>query len=164
MLCKSCRPSHTEHNKIGFTIFGFFYDLILNLQVAAKTLNKGRIILRRDPWKFRTFTDLPSVCAQTPRKNQDLAMWSLGAWGGAVRRIPARPAAGLAGEEVRRGLGAPRSSMVAGVGVGRRRRGVHGGARELRSRARAFRRREDRNQPTSDGAGFSRCLGASLMG
>jgi hypothetical protein len=163
-FCKSCSSSRTEHNKIGLAIFVFFYDFILNLQVTAKTLNKGRIILRRDPWKFRTFTDLPLVCTQTPGKKQDLAMWSLGAWGGAVRRIPARPAAGLAGEEVRLGLGAPRSSMAAGVGVGRRRQGVHGGATELRPRARASRRREDWNQPTSDGAGFSRCLGAVLRG
>jgi hypothetical protein len=71
--------------------------------------------VHKDPWKFRTFTDLPSVCAQTPMKNQDLALWSLGAWGGAVRRIPARPAAGLAGEEVRRGLGAPRSLWWPGL-------------------------------------------------
>jgi hypothetical protein len=41
--------------------------------------------------------------------------------GGTARRIPTRPAAGLAGEEVRRGLGAHGGLMVAGVGVGRSR-------------------------------------------
>jgi hypothetical protein len=28
MLCRSYSSSHTEHNKIRFAIFGFFYDLI----------------------------------------------------------------------------------------------------------------------------------------
>jgi hypothetical protein len=89
-------------------------------------------------------------------------MWSLGAWGGGVRRIPARPAAGLAREEVRWGLGALGSPMVAGAGVGRRRREVRGGAREMWPRRMLFRRKEDRNQPTSDSASFSLCLGAGL--
>jgi hypothetical protein len=38
MFWESCRFGYTEHNKIGFAIFGFFFDFILNLQVAAKTL------------------------------------------------------------------------------------------------------------------------------
>jgi hypothetical protein len=37
MLCKSCRSSHTEHNKIRFAIFGFFYNFKLNLQGAFET-------------------------------------------------------------------------------------------------------------------------------
>jgi hypothetical protein len=52
--------------------------------------------------------------------------------GGAARRILARPPAGLAEEEVRRGLGAHGGLMVAGVGVGWHRRGVHGGAEARR--------------------------------
>jgi hypothetical protein len=55
-------------------------------------------------------------------------MWSSGSAGGREHRIPARPAAGLAGEEVRRGLVAHCGLRMAGVGVGRRRRGVHSGA------------------------------------
>jgi hypothetical protein len=38
MFWESCSFGYTEHNKIGFGIFGFFFDFILNLQVAAKTL------------------------------------------------------------------------------------------------------------------------------
>jgi hypothetical protein len=91
-------------------------------------------------------------------------MWSLGAWGGAVRRIPARPAAGLAGEEVRRGLGAPRSSMVDEVGVGRRRRGVHGGARELRPRQAQCRLGGNTVGATSDTRSFSMCVRTDLRG
>jgi hypothetical protein len=68
--------------------------------------SKGlRIFLREDPWKVLTFTDLPSVYAQVPGKNQDLAMWSLGALAGAVRRIPARSPAVLAGGVAGEGLG-----------------------------------------------------------
>jgi hypothetical protein len=68
MLCKSCRSSHIEHNKIGFAIFGFFYDFIWNLQVTAKThqrvknhftkrplevsnLHRSTLGLRTDPWE-----------------------------------------------------------------------------------------------------------------
>jgi hypothetical protein len=51
MLCRICRFSHTEHNKIGFAIFGFFYDLIWILQVAAKTHKRGRTNFHEDPWK-----------------------------------------------------------------------------------------------------------------
>jgi hypothetical protein len=40
MLCKSCMFSHTEHNTIGFAIFGFLYDFIWNLQVLFKA-HKG---------------------------------------------------------------------------------------------------------------------------
>jgi hypothetical protein len=164
MLWESCSSCYTEHNKIEFAIVRFFCDFIWFFKVTAKTHKRGRIILHKDPWKFRTFTDLPSVCTQTPGKNQDLAMWSLGAWGGAVRWIPARPPAGLAREEVRRGLGAPRSSMVAGAGVGRCRWGVHGGARELRSPRAQCRRGDSAAGATSDRARFGMRLGAGSRG
>jgi hypothetical protein len=39
--CESCRSSHTEHNKIWFAIFVFFYDFIWNLKVSGST-QKGR--------------------------------------------------------------------------------------------------------------------------
>jgi hypothetical protein len=65
------------------------------------------------------------VCTNNPGKNSSQAMWSLGVWGDVVRRIPARPAAGLAGKDLGRGLGAHGGPMVAGVGAGRHRRGVH---------------------------------------
>jgi hypothetical protein len=49
MLRESCSSSYTEHKKIGFAIFGFFYDFISNLQDTAKTLKRWRIILHADP-------------------------------------------------------------------------------------------------------------------
>jgi hypothetical protein len=41
MLCKSGSSSYTEHNKIGFSSFGFFYKLIWNLQGTGSN-NKTR--------------------------------------------------------------------------------------------------------------------------
>jgi hypothetical protein len=38
--CRFCSSSYTEHNKIGFAIFGFLYDFILNLQGTVKTLEE----------------------------------------------------------------------------------------------------------------------------
>jgi hypothetical protein len=49
MIWEICSSSYTEHNKIGFAIFGFFYDFISNLQDTAKTLKRLRIILHADP-------------------------------------------------------------------------------------------------------------------
>jgi hypothetical protein len=37
MLWESCSSSYRKHNKIEFAFFGFFYDFILNLQVAVET-------------------------------------------------------------------------------------------------------------------------------
>jgi hypothetical protein len=37
MLCKIRRSSQIEHSKIGFAIFGFFFDFIRILQGAAET-------------------------------------------------------------------------------------------------------------------------------
>jgi hypothetical protein len=42
MLWESCSSSYTEHNKIEFAFFGFIYDFILNLQVAAITHKGGK--------------------------------------------------------------------------------------------------------------------------
>jgi hypothetical protein len=40
ILCRICSSSYTEYNKIGFAIFGFFYNFIFNLQGTAKTLKE----------------------------------------------------------------------------------------------------------------------------
>jgi hypothetical protein len=72
------------------------------------------------------------VCAKSPGSFWDLELRSSGSADGGDRRIPVSPPAGLAGEEVRRGLGAHSGLMVAGVGVGQRRRGVHGRAEARR--------------------------------
>jgi hypothetical protein len=94
------------------------------------------------------FTDVPLVCTANPGKNSNTAMQS----------------SRIAGEEVRWGLGAPRSLMVAGVGVGRRRRGVHGGARELRPRQAQCRLGNDTVGATSDTRSFSICSRTDLRG
>jgi hypothetical protein len=49
MLCRNCSPSHTEHRKIGFAIFGFLYYFILNLQVTGPNSQTGRIYLSLGP-------------------------------------------------------------------------------------------------------------------
>jgi hypothetical protein len=67
MLCKSCRSSHTEHNKIGFAIFGFFCDLLRNLQDPAKTLKGVRSIFRVGPLNFSNHTTLPFTLIVRPR-------------------------------------------------------------------------------------------------
>jgi hypothetical protein len=48
--------------------------------------------------KIRRFTTIPLVRTEAPRTQKVHAIGSLGARGGAVRRIPAMPAAGLARE------------------------------------------------------------------
>jgi hypothetical protein len=35
ILCRNCSSSYIVHNKIGFAIFGFFYDFILNSQFTG---------------------------------------------------------------------------------------------------------------------------------
>jgi hypothetical protein len=52
MCCRNCSSSQREHNKIGLAVFGFFCDLIRNLQDPAKTLKGVRSILRVGPWKI----------------------------------------------------------------------------------------------------------------
>jgi hypothetical protein len=69
ILCKSCRSSHIEHNKIGMATFTFFCDFIRILLGAAETHKRVKILitsrpledlkahnhtlgLRQGPWKF----------------------------------------------------------------------------------------------------------------
>jgi hypothetical protein len=40
MFRESCSASYTEHNKIGFASFGFFYDFIRFFRAAAKTQHR----------------------------------------------------------------------------------------------------------------------------
>jgi hypothetical protein len=49
MLCRNCKSSHTEHNKIGFAIFGFFYELIWNLQVTGSLHKTGKNLIALSP-------------------------------------------------------------------------------------------------------------------
>jgi hypothetical protein len=49
MIQGSCRSSHTEHHKIGFAIFGFLYELILNLQVTESKGKSGKNLIALIP-------------------------------------------------------------------------------------------------------------------
>jgi hypothetical protein len=46
---ESCSSGYTEHNKIGFAIFGFFNDFICILQVAAETQQRVKKHFARRP-------------------------------------------------------------------------------------------------------------------
>jgi hypothetical protein len=94
MLCKNCRTSHTENNKIGFAFFGFFYDFIWILQVAAKTHQRGKILFTKKPLEsFKRFF--------LPNSLELLGALQCSPWGlGAARpgEIPATSPASSAGE------------------------------------------------------------------
>jgi hypothetical protein len=55
MLCKSSSSSYTEHNKIGFSIFGFFYELIWNLQVTGSIHKIGKNLIALSPFELLNF-------------------------------------------------------------------------------------------------------------
>jgi hypothetical protein len=98
MLFKSCSSSHTEHKKIGFAIFGIFYHFIWILQGAAETHKRGENHFVEDLWKVSNLHRSALGLHKTPWKFLGPCNVALGAWGGAAHRIPARPAAGMAGE------------------------------------------------------------------
>jgi hypothetical protein len=69
MFCKSCSSSHTEHNKIGFAIFGFVYDLIWILQVTgSKGKNQKNLFLPKSVESFGPAHNSPWVLHSGPRK------------------------------------------------------------------------------------------------
>jgi hypothetical protein len=49
ILCRNCSSSYTERNKIGFEIFGFFYDFILNLQITGSRGKSWKNLLALGP-------------------------------------------------------------------------------------------------------------------
>jgi hypothetical protein len=53
---KSCSSSHIEHNKIGFAIFGFFYDLIWILQFAGPRGKEHKNLIVE--WPLKRFESL----------------------------------------------------------------------------------------------------------
>jgi hypothetical protein len=84
--CKSCSSSHTEHSKIGFAIFWFFYDLIWVLQVTGPKGEKLQNLLllwpleslklhtyalqssRKDPGGFWASQPYPPAAGQARRR------------------------------------------------------------------------------------------------
>jgi hypothetical protein len=69
---ETCRSSYTEYNKIEFAIFGFLYDFILNLQVAANSHKKGRIYMHSGPSNFQAFTTIPLTLTVRPPSTEML--------------------------------------------------------------------------------------------
>jgi hypothetical protein len=49
MLCKSGSSTYKENNKIGFAIFGFFCELIWNLQVTGSIHKTEKNLLALSP-------------------------------------------------------------------------------------------------------------------
>jgi hypothetical protein len=89
MLQKSCSSSYIEHNKIEFAIFGFFYDFILNLKVAAITHKGGKNHFACGPWKDLWVHNKVLGLHKTPRNHLEPYNVALGAWGGSAGEIPA---------------------------------------------------------------------------
>jgi hypothetical protein len=108
ILSRNCSSSYTEHNKIGFKIFGFFYDVIWTLQVAAKTLNAvKKPFCEQAPGKIEMFIVMPLVCAQALGKKTD--HWVLRHGGGGIL---ARCSPERAGEEEERVIGVAYDRLV----------------------------------------------------
>jgi hypothetical protein len=90
MFRKSCSSSHTEHNKNGFAILGFFYDFINILQVAAKTHKEVKNHFARGSLEsFKRSQICPSFAPNTLEKLGALqcSPWATGA--ARPARIPA---------------------------------------------------------------------------
>jgi hypothetical protein len=98
MLWKSCSSSYAERNKIGFVIFGFFYDFIRFFKVAAKTHKRGEIHFVNRPLESFGCSQLCPWFTITPPERFQSKQCSPGAWGRAAGRIPATSPAALAGE------------------------------------------------------------------
>jgi hypothetical protein len=86
---KSCRIFHNEHNKIWFTFFWIFCDLIWILQKSALHIYYLRTKLRSSPWKIFGFTSIPLIHRWAPGNNWGHAIGSPGAAGGGLAKIPA---------------------------------------------------------------------------
>jgi hypothetical protein len=69
MFGESCSFGYTEHRKIEFAIFGFFYDFKSTLQLQLKH-NKGEdSFCPEAPGKICGFTTRPLVCTKHPGIN-----------------------------------------------------------------------------------------------
>jgi hypothetical protein len=73
ILGESCSSCYTEYRKIELAIFGFFYDFIINLQVAAKTHQRGRIFSALGSLELFNSTTLPLTLAARPSIPRNLS-------------------------------------------------------------------------------------------
>jgi hypothetical protein len=116
MLWESFSSSYTEQNKIEFLQFLDFSVILYRFYKLLVKHNKGgRIILRVAPWNFSKDHRYAPSLHQTSWNYLGLCNVVQGARGGAAGRIPARPAAGLAGEVARVEEGFTLARLVTGV-------------------------------------------------
>jgi hypothetical protein len=73
MFRESCNSSYTEHNKIGFAIFGFFCDFIQFFKVAASTNKRGKIHFARRPQEVLKTLQISPYFAKNSRERK----WAL---------------------------------------------------------------------------------------
>jgi hypothetical protein len=124
---ESCSSYYTEHNKIEFAIFGFFYDFILNLQVAVETQQRWRIIFHKDPWKDLWVHIKVLGLHKTPQNHLKPYNVPLGAWGRCGRWNSVDLADELGREVAREELGVEQARSECSLAAGRRPEGVYGG-------------------------------------
>jgi hypothetical protein len=115
MLCESCNYCYTEHHKIKFAIFGFSVILYGFYKIQSKHSKGEDPFCNQTLGNFQKITGRPLVCTKLPGTTWGFAMWSKGARGGAACRLPARPAAGLAGEVAGMEVGFTLARLVTGV-------------------------------------------------
>jgi hypothetical protein len=86
MLWGSCSSGHTEHNKIGFAIFGVLCDLKWNLQGPLKAHKKGKIHFAQGPQELsKLHNSTLSFNAQAPTRLRPSHTYPQ-RWGWARRR------------------------------------------------------------------------------
>jgi hypothetical protein len=90
-FCKSGSSSHTEHIKIRFAIFGFFYDFILILQGSARTLKRVKNHFAKRPLESLEGSQICPQFAHRPFERILTKQLGSQAWGGGGGSgIPAR--------------------------------------------------------------------------
>jgi hypothetical protein len=80
-FCKSGSYCHTEHSKIGFTIFGFFYDFILILQGSARTLKRVKNHFAKRPLESFEGSQICPRFAHRPQERTLTKQLGPQAWG-----------------------------------------------------------------------------------
>jgi hypothetical protein len=82
-FCKSGSSSHTEHIKIRFSIFGFFYDFILILQGSARTLKRVKNHFAKRPLESLEGSQICPQFAHRPFERILTKQLGSQAWGAA---------------------------------------------------------------------------------
>jgi hypothetical protein len=121
--------------KLGF-IFWIFLRFYIEFTSFCYNTQRGEDSFCEWPLgTFQKITNRLLVCTKLPGTIWGFAMWSKGARGGATGRIPAMPAAGLAGEVASMEEGFTLARLVTGVWAEMSPASSHGGAGWRWSRA-----------------------------